>query len=274
MIEIHAVYLVIAAFGIFIVGMLWGKALCWGVLLYPRYWLWRATGGVRKLLDATGKASLSELFDIPEHALGIHTESGYFWTHLSERAEGENFDGYVAVPNIIPLGHCFGRELFCAVLDLPDVKAATMMQVNTHYLYVCEGRLVELRCHRRHSLAFAAFCVYECSMEDEPVCRMRFDAMERCSPRVMQRDAERNGSALMQRLEERSGAVEEKLFAIEGRGSSGPSVYCMVEKNVARLDLFFGTQRALDLFSLMNEVHLRPMTLEVMVPRKAVTSAR
>lgn len=273
MVQIQTVYLAIGVLAVFVVGMLWGKDVLWGALLYPRYWFWRATGGVRRLLNDTGKTSLSELFDIPERALGMHTECGHFWTHLPERAAGEEVEDYVAVPDTIPLGHCFGKESFCAMLDLPGAEAATMMQMNVHYLYVCEGRLVGLRCHRKLSLAFAAFCVYERSMEDEPVCRTQFGAMGRCPPRAVRRDAERNGSALMQRLEARSGVVEEKLFAIEGRGSSGASAYCAIEKNVAYLDLFFGEQRALDLFSLMNEAHLRPVTLEVIVPKCAVIPA-
>lgn len=273
MMEVRTVYLVIGSLVIFVVGALLGKELLWGAFLYPRYWFWRATGGVRRLLDATGKASLHELFDIPERALGMHTEYGHFWTYLPERAVGEESEEYVAVPDTIPLGHCFGKEPFCAILDLPSAEAATMMQVSVHYLRICEGRSVGLRCHRRLSLSFAAFCVYERAMEDEPVCRVQFGAMGRCPPRAVRRDAERNASALMRRLEARSGVVEEKLFVIEGRGGSGPSAHCVVEKNIAYLDLFFGKQRALDLFSLMNEAHLRPVTLEVIVPKCAMIPA-
>ncbi len=274
MVQMQAVYFVLGAVGLFAVGAFWGSELLWGALLYPRYWWWRATGGMRRLLYATGKASLYDLLDVRENDVGLYKASAHFWTHIPQivRNGGEDVSR-VIMPDTIPLGYCFARDIFCAAMNFASAKDATMAELHLHYVYACEGRDVGFRCHRRLSLAFAAFCTRELELHHDPVCGMPFGVMSPCPPRAMRAMALRKTKGLLRRLHDCSGVAPEKLFAIEERDEAGVGAYAVLEKNVAHYDVYFGEERALARFSRLEEVRLRPVTLEVVVPKCAVVPA-
>ncbi|MDO8585094.1 MAG: hypothetical protein Q7R85_03170 [bacterium] len=265
MVDVDKTYLILGAISIFLIASFWGRVALWNIYLYARYSWWRVKGGVQQLLDMTGKKSLHELFNIAENVLRTYSDECHYWTHFPDLAYDDAPKRCVAVGDVIPVGDLRHRDLFASALDLQSEKDATLLAVCFRYAATARGADARFFCHRRMSLAFTAFLVWELGFNQCPICRTPHNNMSQRWSRSMDAAAVREVARMERRFTKKAGEVGAELFAPESRGDSGSGVFCPVKRNVAHLDVYFGEPHALQLCSEADEQSLHPVHFEVIV---------
>lgn len=269
MVEVQTVYFILGAVGIFIAGAFWGKALMWRVLLTAGYALWRMRGGMRRLLDCHDAPNVRELLGINELLSWTEAMEATYWAHmpLVMPEEGELGDGEAFVGDTLRIGDFWNCEAFCKALSVAKNDTSVfLVKVTFFRVFAYLGDGAEAMCHRRMSLPFFAYGTMAAGLPGCPVCNASFAQLPlRAARRVEQRER-RCIDDVLTGIEE-GGIAEFKCFAIQ-HPNVPESAVCLMNGREAQLQVFFGDESALQLWSGHAKKQLRPLTLEVVAPKK------
>ncbi|GEM_PF-5961234 len=267
--EIQTVYLILGVIGIFVVGAFWGKGIMWRLLLTAGYLSWRMCGGMKQLLDRHDAPGLRQLLGADQYFAWAEGDDATFWAYIPTvmPSEGEIGEGEVFVGDTLQIADFNEREAFCKKLDVAKKEeSVTLAKITFFHIFAYESRCAEVVCHRRASLPFIAYCTRVAGVPGCPVCGESFAQVQLRGPEYMERRARQRVTEAIAGIEQGK-SPEFKCFALQ-HPEVGESAFCLASGRTAQLQVFFGDESALQLWSERMKKPLRPLTLEVVVPKR------
>lgn len=269
MVEVQVIYLVLGALAIFVIGALWGRGIMWRIWIGVGYAFWRLSGGLKRLLDCHDAASVQQLLGVPEHLAWAEGIDATFWVYmpLAMPGEGELGEGELFVGDTLQVADFDGHGEFCKKLGVGVKDTSVMLTRITFFnIFVFGNACAEGVCHRRMSLPLLTYCTRVVGLPGCLVCGASFANVILRAPEYMERRARQRAMEAIAGV--RGGKDGElKCFALQHPNAEGSAV-CFANGRTAELQVFFGDAAALELWGERMKKPLRPLTLEVMVPKK------
>lgn len=277
MVEVHAVYLVLGALGVFLIGTCYGRAMLLAFLLYPRYWWWRVARGMRKLLERVEagtltRMTLAQLMNLAPQMACRERVSRLYWIYLPELLGQERPlpDTTVAVGTeliVAPLGE---PKALLKQFGIEDGEKAPIfpLQISFIHTMMYPAEQMKFVCHTSMSQQFLAFCRFVLGWRVCAQCGADFAAPNFVAPSGMQANQHDAVQRIVAQFEAGMRPLNTSFVAVENMDDES-SALCTVNGGMLYLEVFCGEAHAVEFIGKVSERRFKEVTFTVVKEKTA-----